>query len=124
MTHPQLMLAMKAHVIFTLDGSTPHRDLAYQHRSRRSQCKGWWNDRWRDLMLAAMASLSGGEDEIEVPLRPDCCLRLGTRPIEFTAPLSYHDDDVKALSDEQIPDDEDIDEAEQDDIDGDEQHDG
>lgn len=114
---PELMLALKAHVIFTPDGSSPYEEVKYQHRARRSQCKAWWNDRWRDLMLAAMSALSGGSDEIDLPLCPKNSPKLETRPAEISSPKSYIDDDVKEPSEDQIGGDEEDEELDDDDVD-------
>jgi hypothetical protein len=108
-TYPELMLSLKSHVIFTLDGNTPLRDPAFQHRARRSQCKKWWNDRWRDLLLASMASLADGKHEIALPLSERSSATISSRPLELTSPVSYRDEDVKEPSDEQIGDREDAD---------------
>jgi len=42
------------------------------HALRRSFCKNWWNDRWRDLLLAFFAWLS-----------EDGCVQLPVGPSEF-----------------------------------------
>jgi hypothetical protein len=103
--YPSALLALKGHVIFTLDGNTPHGDVKYQHRARRSQCKAWWNDRWRDLLFAAMAALAKGKDELELPLCPTGAPKLAARPVELIAPLSYRDEDVREPAAEQIGED-------------------
>jgi hypothetical protein len=118
-TYPQPALALKSHVIFTLDGNTPHRDLAYQHRSRRNQCWNWWNDRWRDLMLAAVTTLADGRDEFELPLCPAKPPRVGARPIEFKVPVSYRDEDVKEPNDEQVATTDEIEDSDEEADDGD-----
>jgi hypothetical protein len=102
LTYPYVMLALKSHVIFTLDGNTPLRDPAFQHRARRSQCKAWWNDRWRDLLFASMAALTDGKNEIALPLSEKNSVFIGNRPLELTSPVSYRDEDVKEPSEEQI----------------------
>ena len=117
-TYPEVMLSLKSHVIFTLDGNSPHRDPAYQHRSRRSQCKAWWNDRWRDMLFAATTALAAGTTEIPLPLSQQSTAYISSRPLELSMPVSYHDEDVKAPNDEQITSEDDTDVAEEDDDDG------
>ena len=48
------------HVLFSPDGTTP---LADQRSLRRSRCKLWWNDKWRDLILALLAEFFGKSTE-------------------------------------------------------------
>ena len=85
--HPSFTLINR--VIFTTDGKTPVADAVKMHRLRRSRCKRWYSDRWRDLLLAYAnwlaqendtISLScGGNPPIEVSAEPEN-LCLGRSP--------------------------------------------
>ena len=55
--HPET-LVLKPHVIFSEDGITPLESAARMHALRRGFCKSWWNDRWRDLIVAYLSFLS------------------------------------------------------------------
>jgi hypothetical protein len=55
--HPET-LVLKPHVIFSEDGITPLESAARMHALRRGFCKSWWNDRWRDLLVAYLSFLS------------------------------------------------------------------
>ena len=94
LVHPALAFAMKAHVVFTRDGSVVLDNKRLLHRARRSQCKDWWNDDWRDRMLAAMAWLSAGVSEIAIAVGSDSFVTIATEPIGFTSPISYQDPDT------------------------------
>ena len=37
-------------------------------RARRNQCRNWWNDDWRDRLLATMSHLAGAEGTIAFPV--------------------------------------------------------
>ena len=52
---------LKPHVVFTEDGRTPLESVARMHALRRGFCKNWWNDRWRDLIVAFAAWFAQGE---------------------------------------------------------------
>jgi hypothetical protein len=65
-------LVLHPHVIFTADGKSPLFSKQRMHVLRRSFCKSWWNDRWRDLLIAF--TLAIGENE-------EICLCVG--PTEF-----------------------------------------
>jgi TIR domain len=43
---------LKEHIIFTTDGLTPIDSKEKMHLLRRRFCKSWWNDRWRDMLIA------------------------------------------------------------------------
>jgi len=55
-------LIARSHVIFTLDGKIPLESKAKMHSLRRSFCRNWWNDRWRDLLLAFGSWISTGAE--------------------------------------------------------------
>ena len=80
-------------VIFTTDGTTPVADAVRMHRLRRSRCRMWHNDRWRDLMLAfahwlaerndTISSSCGSNDPIEVSSQP----RIYVSEVRLVAPF-------------------------------------
>lgn len=92
--YPSPALALKSHVVFTLDGNTITGDVKTQHRARRSQCKFWWNDRWRDLTLGAVAWLANSSNCIRVPVAPFAPL-MELSPLKYTADAGYRDVDVR-----------------------------
>jgi TIR domain len=53
---------LKQHVIFTPDGISPIESKERMHLLRRRFCKNWWNDRWRDLLVAYVSWLTGKAD--------------------------------------------------------------
>jgi hypothetical protein len=94
MVHPTLAYVIKPHVGFTSDGATLWESKKMLASARRSQCKGWWNDKWRDMILAAMAHLADNDGVIRMKLGSDACLALSNRPISFTSPVAYTDPQV------------------------------
>lgn len=94
-------IILRPHVVFTKDGNVPLDSPKLMHRLRRSFCKNWWNDRWRDLIgtyvqsIAATGTLTlrSGDSHILV----DAC------PIIFVSPLTSSLD--KASAEEGVIDD-------------------
>ncbi len=80
-------------VIFTTDGTTPVADAVRMHRLRRSRCKMWHNDRWRDLLLAFALWLAEGNDTISLPCGSN-------DPIEVSAQPRIYLSDVRLLAPE------------------------
>lgn len=112
MVYPALAFGIKPHVIFTDDGTTPWESKKRMHSARRRQCRSWWNDEWRDRILAAMTWLSDQTGRIEVALGRDISIRVSNMPLTFTSPVSYLEPEKKQ-TDEMIQEefvDEDYDE--------------
>lgn len=79
-------LPVAGHVIFTSDGQSVISDETRRlRRIRRSFCKSWRNDKWRDLLLAFGHWLSSGASAIEIPLGEAAALRLRLPPITWDA---------------------------------------
>lgn len=84
----KLRYALVSHVIFSEDGVAPISDAARAHRLRRSFCKSWWQDRWRDLMLAYLAYVAGGRESIALPLSESRDLVVSMKPMVLTSPVT------------------------------------
>ena len=90
MLWPFQVFAIRTHVVFTEDGKTLIDSDARQHSARRSQCRSWWNDTWRDRLLASTAALRDVQTgKIMLRLSASENAALETAPLYFTAPLSY-----------------------------------
>ena len=81
-------LLLRTHVVFTKDGKTPLDSQSRPDRLRKSFCKNWWNDRWRDLLRAFVADLANGKEEFSLSLGGDAVATIATSPMGFEAPLS------------------------------------
>jgi hypothetical protein len=98
------------HVIFTKDGLAPVGDSARMHTLRRSFCRSWWQDRWRDLGFAYLSLLTDGAADLEIPLAPDKSLVVHATFETFKSSVSVimdstdptdQDDSVDELNDEE-----------------------
>jgi hypothetical protein len=98
---PRMLLAIKAHVVFSRDGKSITGSPDEQHRARRSQCKQWWNDDWRDRILAMMAWLAQGNEGIWLCLGSRVGVSVPIQPILFLSPVSYLDKDIEAFPDDE-----------------------
>ena len=106
--HPEPLLKLKAHVLFSDDAVHLWGSQRRMHRARRGQCKGWWNDDWRDRLLATMTWLSQGADEIPLPLGQSVFGHLSIRPIQFISPVSLNEQarEEELAGDESVGDEE------------------
>lgn len=92
---PKPLIILKMHVVFSANGRTPLGDATKMHALRRRFCKSWWNDSWRDLMLAALFELSKGSKSI---IRQDPLLtgglHVGSSPMKVPVPFSVISQDA------------------------------
>ena len=91
LVHPTLAYIFKSHVLFTNNGTTIWESKKRLAAARRSQCKSWWNDEWRDRTLAAATYLCDGADKITVKLGSTASLTIPPTPLPFCSPVSYTD---------------------------------
>jgi len=89
--YPVPHYVVKGHVLFSDDGRKLWDSKERLAKARRNQCKNWWNDEWRDRMLAVMAYLAGQENRIALPMAPDVDITLSMWPELFESPVSYID---------------------------------
>ena len=85
-------IMMRPHVVFTTDGKTPLESKAKTARLRRSFCKMWWNDRWRDLVRAFVFALADEKESLHLPLGGDTYATVISTPMVFSAPVSLPND--------------------------------
>lgn len=87
---PQPLYRILTHVVFTDDGKTPWSSKARMHRARRRQCRNWYNDVWRDRLIAAMMAFARpGMAGISIPVSADESLEVSVRPLVFDSPVSF-----------------------------------
>lgn len=128
--HPVRHVRVIGRVVFTSDGHSLFSSPKRLHRMRRSYCKSWRNDKWRDLLLTFWFWLSNGTSSMEVPMGEQVFLRLRLPPMAFDAPFSVctidtesaDEDDGASNSDKELNDedaDDEFDDSELDDLDED-----
>lgn len=93
-SHPVIGYTMRPHVLFSDDGVTIWESKERLHRARRSQCKSWWNDKWRDLIAATVHWLAEGSDAVALPVGSETNVYVAARPLILTAPVSYDEDSI------------------------------
>jgi hypothetical protein len=86
---PETLFVLKGHVLFSDDRKTLWDSKDATAKARRNQCKNWWNDDWRDRLLATMSHLAAEDGNITIPLAGDAALTLSKFPMLFESPVSY-----------------------------------
>jgi len=94
-TSPVWGFIMKPHVLFSEDGEAIWDSPDRLARARRSQCKSWWNNDWRDLNYAAVQFLAKGNSSISLPVGAGTALEVKAQPLELRSPVSYDERTLK-----------------------------
>ena len=102
---PQHLL-LRTHVVFTEDGKTPLDSQSRADRLRKSFCKNWWNDRWRDLLRTFAFTLANGKEELSLSLGGDAVATIAASPMDFEAPLSITENGSVSTAEEDNVEDE------------------
>ena len=87
---PIQVFSLTPHVVFSDDGRKVWPSTERLHRARRSQCKDWWNDDWRDRLLGAMAWLAV-DGLVSIPISTTSSLDVSAIPVLFDSPVSFSD---------------------------------
>jgi len=69
------------------------------HSSRRRLTRSWWNDVWRDRLLAGMSFLANGGDTLIIK-SGSSSFRVAAWPLLVDLPVSYEATDAPLPSDE------------------------
>jgi TIR domain len=112
---PEPIYRISTHVIFSDDGTNAWTSAKRMHVSRRRQCKTWYNDTWRDRLLASMTKLAAeGTKSISIPVSSDERVEVSIRPLTFDSPVTFNvisksatADSEKDRADEEIEDEDD-----------------
>jgi hypothetical protein len=115
MADAQFFVALTPHVTFSSDGRKPLGSKAQLHSLRRSFCRSWWNDRWRDLMQGFVAALVRDKEKtLSLDIGAESPLSVGVSFVEFISPVSLVTANLAQPSDDVVADDEVEDEWEDD----------
>jgi hypothetical protein len=84
---PDALYRVHANVAVTTDGRAllPSEQL---QRIRLRLTRSWFNDKWRDMLLAAMGWLTGGDDTLDLAAMGER-LSVASLPITFDFPVSF-----------------------------------
>jgi hypothetical protein len=125
---PYVVFHITSHVVFSDNGKTPWSDKKRMHRARRRQCKSWYNDAWRDRLLAAITFLSEEKPNLEIPVASGESIIMDSRPMIFESEVSFSVISKEAIeqsrASEEIADGDDTDDQQNDGETGDEGSDG
>jgi hypothetical protein len=95
---PTLVYRIHANVVLSLDGTAPLSGEK-THKRRRRLTKSWWNDVWRDRLLAAMSFLAANKESIGMEAG-NVQFTVSKLPLLADVPVSYEASDPPLPSEE------------------------
>lgn len=109
MLYPHIGVSIKSHLFFTSDGFKLIDNDSVQHSYRRNKGRSFFNEHWRDMLLALLTSLQGNNGKIEIPVtRKGICLEMNLWPETIWSEYGYNDpshamneDDIDNLREEE-----------------------
>lgn len=103
--YPFPVLMVLTHIFFTTDGIIPIESKGIQHSARRRQGKNWWNDDWRNKLLAFIKYLSDDNVSFYLEGGSEEKIVVSNEPIQFVGKVSYNIPEKNTLEDEAELDD-------------------
>ena len=94
MLWPTPIMRVHANMALSQDGCTPLPGAQTQ-RVRMRLTKSWWNDKWRDLLLAGMNWIAAGQDSISLAAG-DEAFAVSSLPLSFEAAKSYRANEARS----------------------------
>lgn len=95
---PTLVYRIHANVVLTKDGHTPLSGDE-THKRRRRVTRSWWNDVWRDRLVASMHFLAAGQTMVTAEAGNER-FTFAAWPMEIEIPVSYEATDPPLPSEE------------------------
>lgn len=92
---PDLYYSLKSHVLFSDDGYTVWEDEARMHRSRRAKCRMWFNEEWRDQLIAFINALAKENGNIDIKLSNDFYVKMPLFTELFYSTIGYFQPESK-----------------------------
>ena len=94
MLWPMPIIRVHANMALSHDGRTPLPGAQTQ-RVRMRLTKSWWNDKWRDLLLAGMNWIAAGQDRISLAAGDEAFAVLSL-PLSFETAKSYRANEARS----------------------------
>lgn len=115
---PVIGYTMRSHVLFSDDGVNIWESKERLHKARRSQCKDWWNDKWRDLIAASVGFLAEGTDVVKLPVGAETYIELSVQPLTLSSPISFDETSLEAPIVDEYDEEDDVSSSEHDEVQG------
>jgi hypothetical protein len=92
---PFVCYSLKSHILFSDDGYKIWEADAKLHNARRAKGKRWFNEHWRDQLMALIASLARGQKKVFIKLSKNFDLAMPLLTEQFYSNIDYHEPNTK-----------------------------
>ena len=87
--HPILCFSLKTHLIFSDNGFKIWETDSRLHTARRTKGKSWFNEEWRDQLMAFIKSLAGKMDHVPIKLNSNFTVRMPLLTEQYFSDVGY-----------------------------------
>lgn len=87
--YPYAAFSLKSHIVFSYDGKKMWEDKNKVHSARRKKGKRFFNEEWRDLLIAFLHSLADENGDILIPLTENFNIKMKKETIMFQSNFGY-----------------------------------
>lgn len=87
--YPTHALMVSSRIVFTEDGTNVIESKSRQHAARRKQGKNWWNDAWREKLMAFVKYLSDDSHSFYLEMGSEEKITISNEPLKFVGKKSY-----------------------------------
>lgn len=98
--YPIQVLTVSSHIFFTQDGKELIPSKSIQHSSRRRQGRNWWNNKWREKLLAFIRYISDEQFSFSLEAGSEETIKVSNEPLKFIGKMSYMEPTKKNLEQE------------------------
>jgi hypothetical protein len=86
---PFVCYSLKSHILFSDDGHNIWKSDARLHNARRSKGKRWFNEQWRDQLIAFINSLKRDQEKILIRASRDFSIDMPLLTEQFFSTIGY-----------------------------------
>jgi hypothetical protein len=97
---PSPLLVISSHIFFTENGKKLIASKQRQIALRRKQGRNWWNDTWRNKLLAFVKYMSDDDNSFSLSVGKNEKIEISNTPIKFIGHRSYKIPERNTLQEE------------------------
>lgn len=101
---PELCILLKPQILFSEDGQKLIYDEKIQSSYRKSRTKTWYNEKWRELIIAFMNWVANFQEMLTIGSSSEQQIIISSRPLLFECPISLNEDAIGLLKEEETDD--------------------
>lgn len=88
---PLPSFVLKSHIVFSYDGIKIWEEAGKLHTARRKKGKTWFNEHWRDQLMAFLNTMSNDSEEVRMDLSDEFIIHLPLLTKSYLADFGYHE---------------------------------